>query len=80
MMQLSKLEIERVRYGDKKGQFSGLIKFDNEVGEVSITLSQEKCEQLFMVCADGLIETAKKAAQELACTVIDHKVALEQDL
>ena len=78
-MQLVKLEIERVRYGENKGQFAGAIKFDNELGEVAISLTPQKCEELFRVCADGIVDTAKAAATELTCSVIEHRQLLESE-
>ena len=78
-MQLVRLEIERIRYGEKKGQFSGAIRFDNELGEVAIKLTPEKCEDLFRVCADGIVDTAKAAATELACSVIEHRELLKSE-
>jgi len=76
-MNLVKLEIERIRYGDDKGQFKGAISFDNKLGQVSLTLSKEQCDNLFRVCADGIVETAKAAATELTFTVIEHQKAID---
>ena len=76
-MNLVKLDIERVKYGESKGQFKGYIKFDNELGEIAISLTPKHCEELFRVCADGIVDTAKEAATELTCTVIEHKKSLE---
>lgn len=78
-MQLKKLQIERERWGENKGQYVGVITFDNELGEVSIKLSEEKCRELFMVCADGIVDTAKSAARELTCSVIEHRTAIEDN-
>lgn len=75
-MNLVKLEIERIKYGENEGQFTGFIKFDNELGEVAISLTEKRCEDLFRVCADGIVETAKEAATELTCTVIEHQKKL----
>lgn len=76
-MQLVELEIKRERWGENKGQFTGAMRFDNELGEVAIKLSPEKCEQLFKICADGIVETAKAAANELTISVIEHKAKIE---
>ena len=75
-MQLISLSIERARWGKNKGQFVGEISFDNELGMVAIKLTPEKCEQLFMVCAEGIVDTAKEAAKGLACSVIEHEAAI----
>ena len=78
-MHLNKLVIERIKFGSDAGQFKGVIRFDNELGEVAIKLSSEKCRELFMICADGIVDTAKTAAAELTCEVIEHKKAIEND-
>jgi hypothetical protein len=77
-MQLNDLRIERQTYGKDKGTYQGYIKFDNELGEISLSLTAEKCEQLFAVVAEGVIDTAKKAAKELTCSVIEHKTQIER--
>jgi len=78
-MQLVKLEIERVKYGSDKGQFKGAIQFDNELGEVAIRLSEKQCNSLFAVCADGIVDTAKAAAEELTCSVIEHQKVITEE-
>lgn len=75
-MQLVKLEIKREMWGESKDQFKGVIKFDNELGEVGMVLTHEKCDELFKICADGLVETAKAAAAELTCNVMEHQKSL----
>jgi flagellar biosynthesis/type III secretory pathway protein FliH len=77
-MQLNDLRIERKTYGTDKGMYKGYIKFDNELGEISVTLTHEKCEKLFSVVAEGIIDTAKQAAKELTCSVIEHKSQIER--
>ena len=79
-MQLNKLVIERKRYGSNEGQYEGHISFDNELGKVDIRLSAEQCNELFRVCADGIVETAKDAARELTLSVIEHKNVIESPL
>jgi len=79
-MQLNELKIERKGYGKDAGKFVGKISFDNELGKVDIRLSAEQCQRLFEVCADGVVETAKQAANELMVSVIEHKTAIESDI
>ena len=78
-MNLRELRIERARYGKNEGQLVGSIKFDNELGEVSLKLTKEHCDKIFRVCADGVLATAKSAADEMTCSVIEHKAKLETD-
>lgn len=77
-MNLVDLEIERERFGKNKGQFRGKIKFDNEHGEVSLRLTQKHIDSIFEVCADAIVSTAKDAAREMTCAVIEHQKSIEQ--
>ncbi len=77
-MNLLKLEIERELWGTNKGQYVGEIQFDNELGLVAIKITPEICDELFKICADGIIDTAKLAAKELTCTIIEHQKRLEE--
>ena len=61
-MKLLKLSIERHTYGDKKGTFSGEATFTGETG-VTLHLNEHHIEQMLLVCADGIIESAKAAAR-----------------
>lgn len=76
-MKLYKLTIERKMYGENKGQYYGTISFDNEHGKVDIHLTEEHCQRMFEVVADGIIDTAKEAASNLTCSVLEHKQSLE---
>ena len=76
-MQLKSLKIEREMWGNDKGKNKGKISFDNEVGAVTLNLTPDMCNKIFEVCAEGIIETAKEAASELTCTVIEHQKKLE---
>ena len=76
-MKLDRLTIEQVRYGTNKGAYEGTISFHNELGKVAIRLSPAQCDELFKVCAEGIVETAKAAAAELTVSVIEHAHTLE---
>ena len=62
-MKLKELRIERKIRGEGKGQFRGLISFDNELA-MEVALSPEQCEEIFKICADETIETAKTVSEE----------------
>ena len=79
-MNLSKLEIERERFGKNKGEYRGRIVFDNEHGMVSLHLTPEHIEKIFALCADAIVDTAKAAANEMTCAVIEHQKAIEESL
>jgi hypothetical protein len=75
-MVLTKLEIEIERWGEHKGKYTGKAFFAGEAGDVSLNLTPKMCDQIFLVCADGIMETAKEAATNLTHNVIEHKQAL----
>ena len=75
-MNLKNLEIKRNLWGDNKGLHTGVVSFDGELGEVSITLSKEMCDKIFEVCSEGILAVASEAAKELRCKVLDHKESL----
>jgi hypothetical protein len=52
-MRLVKLEIELQRYGENKGQYIGVARFDGERGSIALNLNQHHCEQMFLTCAEG---------------------------
>lgn len=76
-MILQKLEIELARWGDDKGKYVGKAVFDGEAGSVALNLTPELCDKLFLICADGILTTAKEAAANLTCNVIEHTRHLE---
>ena len=65
-------------YKDNAGQYEGKATFRGKAGDVSLTLTPDHCNQIFKVCADGILDTAKEAAHELTCNVIEHQKALEE--
>lgn len=62
-MKLLRLSIERHTYGEKKGTFSGEATFTGETGKITLNLNEHHIEQMLLVCADGIIESAKAAAR-----------------
>lgn len=75
-MILSRLEIELQRYGEMKGRHTGYAEFSGEAGKVNLNLTPELCDKIFMVCAEGIVSTAKEAAENLTCNVIEHRKSL----
>jgi hypothetical protein len=75
-MILEKLEIELERWGANKGKYKGEARFAGEAGSVSLNLTPELCDKMFLVCAEGIVTTAKEAAANLTCSVIEHKQEL----
>ena len=62
-MRLVKLEIELKQYGEDKGKYIGVARFDDKRGSIALNLNQHHCEQMFLVCADGIVDVAKAAAK-----------------
>jgi hypothetical protein len=76
-MVLTKLQIEKKRYGPNEGKYAGVAQFTGTAGDVVLNLTPEMCDKIFLVCADGIMGTAKEAAENLTCNVIEHRAALE---
>lgn len=62
-MRLRKLEIELQTYGPDKGTYTGVARFDGERGSIALNLNQHHCEEMFLVCADSIVDVAKAAAK-----------------
>lgn len=62
-MKLLKLEIERKRWGENVGKFEGTATFDGPAGTITLNLNEHHVEQMFLTCADGIVEVAKAAAR-----------------
>ena len=71
-MQLEKLRIQRKSYGKDEGKFLGSIEFRNDLGSIALRLNSEQCDNIFNICADGVLTVAKEAAEEMTCRVIEH--------
>jgi hypothetical protein len=71
-----KLEIERERWGENKGKFKGQAIFDGATGSVSLNLNQDHCDEIFRICADGIVDVAKASARMLVNEAIGHKNTL----
>lgn len=78
-MIFKKMNIERVTYGADKGKVLGQIYFDGEAGSVCLNLTPDLCDKLFLICAEGIIKTAKEAANNLLANCIEHKDILRLD-
>lgn len=70
-MKLIKLSIGRRNWGINSGTYSGYAEFDNELGRISLRLDEEMCQKIFKVCADGVLQISKAAAEEMRLSVIE---------
>jgi len=62
-MRLTRLEIKLNVYGENEGKYTGVAQFTGDAGSVALNLNQHHCEQMFLVCADGIVDVAKAAAR-----------------
>ena len=62
-MKLQNLEIKFNTYGSDKGTYTGEATFSGATGRISLNLNSHHCEQMFLVCADGIVDVAKAAAR-----------------
>lgn len=76
-MMLISMTIELERWGANKGQYTGSAMFSGDAGSVTLNLNKHHIEQIFQVCADGIIDTAKAAARHLTVSVIEHQKGIE---
>lgn len=74
-MVFDNLKIERRTWG--KGELTGTIAFTGKAGRINLRLNDGHINRIFEIVADTMIETAKEAAQELICNIIEHKESLE---
>jgi len=77
-MILEDLRIQLSTFGRDKGKYKGRATFVNEQGSVTINLTKKHCENIFSICADGIIDTAKEAADSLTISVIEHDAAIDK--
>lgn len=76
-MILTELKIELARWGENKGKHVGTATFAGDAGTVTLNLNEHHLEQIFLTCADSIIETSKAAARHMTMTVIEHQKSLE---
>lgn len=77
-MKLRKLEIERARWGENVGKFTGTATFDGESGSITLNLNEHHVEQMFLTCADGIVDVAKAAARMFVQEALANTEAAKQ--
>lgn len=79
-MKLKRLNIEVVpSYRENPGEYEGVAEFTGKAGNVQLKLTPTMCNEIFHICADGILSVAKDAAENLTCNIIDHQKALSSD-
>jgi len=77
-MVLKELKIAMIpSYRENAGQYEGMAEFTDASGNVALKLTPEMCDQIFLICAEGILTVAKEAAANLVCNVIEHRKELE---
>ena len=76
-MVLTDLRIELNTWGQSKGKYTGVAKFSDDTGEVSLKLNEDHVEKIFLVCSDAILEKAREAASYLVTAVIEQQKIIE---
>lgn len=69
-MVFRELKIERESWGEKKGQYTGAIRYSGEAANIELKINDEQIQSIFAIVADRMIEVSKEAAEELTCDII----------
>lgn len=78
-MVLKELKIAMIpSYRPNAGQYEGVAEFTDKAGNVALKLTPEMCDEIFVICADGILKVAQEAAMNLTCNVIEHQKALSE--
>ena len=74
---IEEIRIDRIRYGDRKGQYEGSVSFTDTESptKLSISLNDDEVRDIFTVCANNLINTSRVYANALTSNTIDQKVS-----
>ena len=75
-MQLDRLEIERQRYGDFKGQIVGKITVSDGSGSITMQVNPDMAARLVDLCADALVDHAHTAAEKMTADLVENHGAI----
>lgn len=70
-MNLQRLNISRNWTGNKA--VTGKIQFSDELGTIELVLSEKQCQEILKVCAESLVATSKRAADNITVNLTDRK-------
>jgi preprotein translocase subunit SecD len=62
-------ELTMHRY-DWEKELTGKLVFANDSGEVSLKLSQQHCDRILAIVADGVVASAREVAENLTASII----------
>lgn len=71
-MQFERLELERQRYGEFKGQIVGKISVSGDRGDMTLAIGPDTAKALIDICAEGLVDHAKGVAADLVSDLIEN--------
>lgn len=76
MNTIKSIRLDSETYGINKGKLSGEIKFENEYGEIKITVDPAKAADIIRILAPALVATAQGTAR-MMLDQIEHQAALQ---
>ena len=71
-MQLSYLSMQLEGYGPHAGKYKGSMMFKDQSGGIEIVLDTSLSHAVLKLCADALVENAKKSAQMMAGNILEQ--------
>jgi hypothetical protein len=77
-MKLESLRMERREWESGK-PIKGELSFSENLGRITITLTEAQCHAVLLIVADSLVETSRAAATEMTANII-QAAALPQAL
>lgn len=75
-MELQRLHISRIEYGENKGCLMGVIEFSGPFGKVELPLDKQLSKDILCLCSDAVVRVSKMVATELTADIIDGSVGL----
>lgn len=70
-MLLTKVTLEKERWGDKKGKWSGKAYFNSADVSVDISIDEHHARKILDMCADELLATAKDMSEVMRDNIIE---------
>ena len=70
-MKLHRLNISRGF--SKNSSMTGAVEFYDDLGKIQLSLSEDQCNAILEICADSLITTSKRAAEQMTANLLEHR-------
>lgn len=62
-MQFNKLKIERITYGEKRGQTLATLEIEGKTARMELNLDESASQRILLACADIVAECAQAQAE-----------------